>query len=86
MILYIKTKLLHSTNQLFNTSNILTLALHRISNAEASSENFVVDEKLIDSLPERDDQCEFERNMYNFGEQENLPDSDRAMDLRCKNN
>lgn len=46
---YIKTKLLHSTNQLFNTSNILTLALHRISNAEASSENFVVDEKLVDS-------------------------------------
>ena len=42
-------------------------------------------QNLIDSIPERDDQCEFERNMYNFGEQEDLPDSDRAMDLRCKN-
>lgn len=57
---------------------------------DMTEKDFVVrtvrDEKLIDSLPERDDQCEFERNMYNFGEQEDLPDSDRAMDLRCKNN
>ena len=43
-------------------------------------------ESLIDSLPERDDICAFEKDMYNFGEQEDLPDSDRAMDKRCKNN
>ncbi len=43
------------------------------------------DERLIDSLPERDDECAFDRDMYNFGEAEDLPDSDRAMDKRCKN-
>ncbi len=45
----------------------------------------VKDEKLIDSLPERDDECIFERDMYNFGDQDDLPDSDRAMDKSCKN-
>lgn len=43
------------------------------------------EEKMIDSLPERDDQCAFERDMYNFGDQDDLPDSDRAMDKSCKN-
>ncbi len=43
-------------------------------------------ESLIDSLPERDDECAFARDMYNFGEQEDLPNSDRLMDKRCKNN
>ena len=41
--------------------------------------------KLIDSIMGLDDECEFEMNMYNFGDVENLPDSDRAMDKRCKN-
>ena len=43
------------------------------------------EDKMIDSLPERDDQCTFERDMYNFGDQDDLPDSDRAMDKSCKN-
>jgi hypothetical protein len=41
--------------------------------------------RLIDSILEIDDECEFEMNMYNFGDEEDLPDSDRAMDKRCKN-
>ena len=52
-------------------------------------ENFIVrtkpQEKMIDSLPERDNQCTFERDMYNFGDADDLPDSDRAMDKSCKN-
>ena len=32
-----------------------------------------------------DDECEFEKNMFNFGDEEDLPDSDRAADRRCKN-
>lgn len=42
--------------------------------------------RLIDTLAGLDDECEFEKNMYNFGDEENLPDSDRAIDRRCKNN
>lgn len=42
--------------------------------------------KLIDSIFGMDDECEFEKNMYNFGDEENLPNSDRATNLRCKNN
>ena len=42
--------------------------------------------RLIDSIPGLDDECEFEINMYNFGDDENLPNSDRATDKRCKNN
>ena len=41
---------------------------------------------LIDAITGLDDNCEFEKNMYNFGDQEDLPDSDRATDKRCKNN
>lgn len=41
--------------------------------------------KLIDSISGMDDECEFERNMYNFGDEEDLPASDRATDRRCKN-
>ena len=44
-----------------------------------------LEDLLIDSLPERDNQCPFERDMYNFGDAEDLPDSDRAMDKSCKN-
>lgn len=44
------------------------------------------EDKMIDSLPERDNQCTFERDMYNYGDQDDLPDSDRAMDKSCKNN
>ena len=42
--------------------------------------------RLIDTLIGLDDECEFEKNMYNFGDEEDLPDSDRATDRRCKNN
>ncbi len=42
--------------------------------------------RIIDLVPELDDECEFERNMYNFGDEEDTPDSDRATDCRCKNN
>ena len=38
--------------------------------------------KLVDGF---DDECEFEKNMFNFGDEEDLPDSDRAADRRCKN-
>lgn len=42
--------------------------------------------RLIDSIPGLDDECEFEKNMYNFGDEDDLPDSDRSTDRRCKNN
>ncbi len=42
--------------------------------------------RLIDTIFGLDDECEFEKNMFNFGDDEDLPDSDRAMDRRCKNN
>lgn len=45
-----------------------------------------LEDPMIDSLPERDNQCAFERDMYNFGDEDDLPDSDRAMDRSCKNN
>ncbi len=34
-------------------------------------------ERLIDIAPGLDDEEEFQKNMYNFGEEEDLPDSDR---------
>lgn len=42
--------------------------------------------RLIDSIAGLDDECEFEKNMYNFSDDEDLPNSDRATDKRCKNN
>lgn len=42
--------------------------------------------RLIDSIIGLDDECEFEKNMYNFGDEEDLPNSDQATDKRCKNN
>lgn len=42
--------------------------------------------RLIDSIIGLDDECEFEKNMYNFGDEEDLPNSDRDTDKRCKNN
>lgn len=41
--------------------------------------------RLIDSDFGLDDECEFEKNMFNFGDYEDLPPSDRATDRRCKN-
>ncbi|MBR4106291.1 MAG: hypothetical protein IKK52_03215 [Alphaproteobacteria bacterium] len=42
--------------------------------------------RLIDTIDELDDECEFEKNMFNFGEYEDLPASDRALDKRCRPN
>lgn len=42
--------------------------------------------RLLDSYNGLDDECEFEKNMFNFGEYEDLPESDRAVDNRCKPN
>lgn len=42
------------------------------------------DEKIIDSIPELDDENEFENEMYNFGDQDDLPDSDREMECQTK--
>ena len=39
----------------------------------------IKNEKLINTLPERDDELSFNRDMYNFGDAEDLPDSDRLM-------
>ena len=41
--------------------------------------------RLIDYHFGLDDECEFEKNMFNFGDYEDLPPSDRATDRRCKN-
>ncbi len=41
--------------------------------------------RLIDVADGLDDECEFEKSMYNFGDEDDLPDSDRAVDMRCKN-
>ncbi|MBS4773291.1 MAG: hypothetical protein KHX55_03320 [Proteobacteria bacterium] len=39
---------------------------------------------LTDSLPERDDKRTFEADMYNFGDEDDLPDSDRIMECQTK--
>lgn len=41
--------------------------------------------RLIKPVDGFDDECEFQKNMFNFGDDEDLPDSDRAADRRCKN-
>ncbi len=40
--------------------------------------------RLIESYNGLDDECEFEKNMFNFGDFEDLPPSDRSVDNRCK--
>lgn len=35
------------------------------------------DERLIDTAPGLDDEQEFQKDMFNFGDFEDLPDSDR---------
>ncbi|MGN0913673.1 MAG: hypothetical protein ACI4OW_02125 [Alphaproteobacteria bacterium] len=35
------------------------------------------EEKLFDPIPGLDDEKEIDRDMYNFGDEEDLPDSDR---------
>lgn len=42
--------------------------------------------RLIDSFDGLDDECEFEKNMFNFGDYEDLPPSDRSVDRRCTPN
>lgn len=39
----------------------------------------IADERLIDSIPS-DDDSEFETDMHNYGDQDDLPESDRIMD------
>ncbi len=39
---------------------------------------------LTDPLPERDDELSFEADMYNYGDEDNLPDSDRIMQCQRK--
>ena len=41
--------------------------------------------RLIDYATGLDDECVFEHDMYNFGDEDDLPDSDKATDKRCKN-
>lgn len=42
----------------------------------------IKDEKLIDSIGGMDDEHEFEENIYNYGEIDDLPDSDRSQSCR----
>lgn len=42
------------------------------------------DETLIDPIPGLDDRHEFEEEMYNFGDEEDLPYSDRALDCQAR--
>lgn len=42
------------------------------------------DEKLVDTAPGLDDENEFELNMFNYGDQEDLPDSDRSLDCQTR--
>jgi len=42
--------------------------------------------RLIDHIDGLDDECEFEQNMFNFGDYDNLPQSDQAADHRCRPN
>ncbi len=44
----------------------------------------IKEEKLIDTLPEGDDEQQFRNDMYNYGEMEDLPDSDREMACRSE--
>lgn len=71
---------------------------NNLNNAEENSNQFysnedddkdfnvktIRDEKLVDSIPGLDDEQEFEEEMYNFGDQDDLPDSDREMECQTK--
>lgn len=40
------------------------------------------EDRLIDEAPGLDDDREFAADMYNYGEEDNLPDSDREMNCQ----
>lgn len=42
------------------------------------------EDRLIDPVPGLDDEQEFEADMYNYGEEEDLPDSDREAECQGK--
>ena len=69
--------------------NTITKDYSKQSYTEIDDHDFIVKHlkqmRLIDSIMGLDDECEFEKNMFNFGDTEDLPDSDRATDRRCKN-
>ena len=44
----------------------------------------IKEERLIDPLPELDDTITFREDMYNFGDEEDLPDSDRETACRTQ--
>lgn len=44
----------------------------------------VEENTLVDPLPERDDESAFDADMYNFGDNDDLPDSDRIMECQTK--
>lgn len=62
---------------------------NKIFNNNFDTQDFIIrplsDMRLIDIVEGLDDECEFQKNMFNLGEYDDLPDSDRAADKRCKN-
>ena len=44
----------------------------------------IKEERLIDPLPELDDTITFREDMYNFGDEEDHPDSDRETECRTQ--
>lgn len=65
-------------------SEIPVMDRARLDDEENFHINDVEDNVLTDRLPERDDEQTFEEDMYNFGDADNLPDSDRIMECQRK--
>ncbi|MBQ9235906.1 MAG: hypothetical protein IJ184_05520 [Alphaproteobacteria bacterium] len=70
-------------------SPVVSLSLSHPNYEDITDESFSIRPlskmRLIDSHFGLDDECEFEKNMFNFGDFDDLPPSDRATDMRCKN-
>ena len=55
---------------------------------EPDDEDFEVktlrEDKIVDSIPGIDEEQEFSEEMFNIGDSENLPDSDRVVDCQTR--
>lgn len=68
--------------------NTMVIDMNEEDYSEEDEQDFHIktaaDERLLDHLPERDDEEAFDADMYNFGDNDDMPDSDRLMNCQRK--
>lgn len=71
------------------TQNVKVKDLSRKPYQDVDEKDFYIrtikDERLIDDVPGLDDEQEFRESMYNFGDKDDLPTSDRMMECQSLN-